>query len=166
MEKFSDSFKNWLINKVDYQLEIIDKICAELDIDAKEWFILFKKRNLGDYTGDQFLGELSESFIFYINGEFEKSLLKYLPPKGYSIYKTPYLSLELTIKYDLKTGFYIRQTSDHREFYNLIKKLTLDQKEDLMTNKIFSHIVNQTKLEIFSKRDIRYLKIKHLNEIK
>ena len=45
-----------------------------------------------------------------------------------------------------------------------MKKLTLDQKLELMKNNLFSHIVNKTNLKIFSKKNIRVLKLRNLND--
>ena len=50
---------------------------------------------------------------------------------------------------------------DPKEWFNVFLKL--NQKLDLMENKLFSHIVLQTNLKIYSKNDIRVLKLKKLN---
>ena len=162
MEKFKDVFYNWIDKKVNTQIVMIDKICEELDLDPKEWFNVFFKRDLGCYTGTEFLNEMLPNFIYYISREFEKPLYKYCQPKGYNIYKEPYLSLDLNLRYNLETGFLIKK-QNKKEFKELMSTLKLNQKLDLMKNKLFSHIVLQTNLKIFSKNDIRVLKLKKLN---
>lgn len=156
---FKDLFNSWITINTNSQLETIDEICKLLDIKADDWFSNYFHRN--DFTGDSFLHELRSDFVFYISGEFEKQLLKYIEPSGYNIYKHPYLSVDLDLDYNKEIGFFV--CSDEG-FNKYVKKLTLNQKIDLMQNKLFSTIVIQTKLEIYSKNDIRALKLKSLNE--
>ena len=162
MEKFSTIFYDYIHNKTDYQLQVIDKICSELEINSTIWFSLFRKRDCPDHPGTQFLDEMLPNFIFYINGEFEKVLHKYFPPRGYNIYKEPYLIFDsFEIKYDSEIGFFME---DEKELEEMLKTLTLSQKQDLMQNKLFFYIVNQTKFEIYNKRNIRALKLKSIKE--
>jgi hypothetical protein len=70
--------------------------------------------------------------------------------------------MELT--YHLGKGFYISNKKGKKNFRKLIKTLTIDQRQELMKDKLFSYIVNKTNLKIFSKKEIRYLKLKKLNE--
>jgi len=156
---FKDLFNSWITINTNSQLEIIDEICELLDIKADDWFSNYFQRN--DFTGDSFLRELRSDFIFYVSGEFEKQLLKYIKPSGYNIYKQPYLSIDLDLDYNKEIGFFV---CNEEEFDKYVKKLTLSQKEDLMQNKLFSTIVIQTKLKIYSNSDIRALKLKCLNE--
>ena len=53
---------------------------------------------------------------------------------------------------------------DEKELEEMLKTLTLSQKQDLMQNKLFFYIVNQTKFEIYNKRNIRALKLKSIKE--
>ena len=46
-----------------------------------------------------------------------------------------------------------------------MKKVKLSQKEELMKNKLFSTIVTQTNLKIYSSNDIRVLKLRNLKNI-
>jgi hypothetical protein len=162
MENFKDFFNNWIGQKVNYQLESIDKICNKLDINAEEWFKSFLERRMRDYSGSQFLDDLHSDFIYFIQMEFEKVLLKYVPASGKNIYQEPYIALEMTLKYaEVNDIFYIKEKG-MENFRQLMLTLTLGQKEDLMENRLFSQIVNQTKLEIFSKKEIRLLKLKKL----
>lgn len=156
---FKDLFNDWIRNNTNSQLEVIDEICDLLGISANLWFANYFEKN--DFTGYAFLRELRENFIFYISCEFQKYLLKYIKPDGYNIYREPYLSMDFDLDYIKGKGFIIMSRKD---FNKISKKLTLSQKEELMKNKLFSTIVIQTKLKIYSKKDIRVLKIKSLNE--
>lgn len=156
---FKDLFNDWIKDKTNSQLEVIDEICDLLGISANLWFAHYFDKN--DFTGQNFLHELRENFIFYVSLEFQRCLLKYVKPSGYNIYKEPYISMDFDLNYIKGGGFIVM---NHKDFNKIIKTLTLSQKEDLMKNKLFSTIVIQTKLKIYSKKDIRVLKIKSLNE--
>lgn len=165
MGKFNDVFNDWIFDKINFQIEAIDKICDELDYDPLIWFrTQYIGRDCKDYTDTEFIKEMLSGFVWHLSQEFDKVLLKYLPPSGYNIYKEPYLSLNMDLTYNLKKGFYIRNKKGKKNFRNLIKILTIDQRQELMTDELFSYIVNKTKLKIFSKKEIRYLKLKKLNE--
>jgi len=163
MENFKKLFFDWMTNKVDYQVEAIDKICNELGMFPNEWFSKYLNRNAKDYSGSDFLVEMLPDFVWYISKEFQKPLHKYIEPKGYNIFKEPYLAIGLNLKYNLNTGFSIKK-KNKKKFIKLCSVLTLTQKQDLMTDKLFSYIVNQTNLKIFSKKELRALKLKKINE--
>jgi len=163
MENFKNVFYGWVTNKVDYQVNCIDKICNDLDISANEWFSKYLNRNAKDYSGADFLSEMLSDFIWHISREFQKPLLKYIEPEGYNIFKEPYLAITLNLKYDLNDGFSIKK-KNKKKFVKFCSVLTVTQKQDLMTNKLFSHIINQTNLNFFSKKELRALKIKKINE--
>jgi len=172
MEKFQNIFNDFINQQIGNQIQIIDKICEDLsvngvEIDSRLWFNKYLKRNCPDYSGTEFLYEMLNNFIFYISKEFEKPLYKFFPPKGYSIYKEPYLSLDLEFKYKLNSEFigeFFLKKESKKEFKNMMKMITLTQKIELMENKLFSYIVHQTNLKFFSKKDIRVLKLKSINE--
>lgn len=156
---FKELFNDWIRNKTNSQLDTIDEICSLLDMSANLWFANYFEKN--DFTGMTFLHEMKENFVFYISCEFQKQLLKYIKPDGYNIYREPYISMDFDLDYIKGKGFIIMSRKD---FNKISKKLTLNQKEDLMKNKLFSTIVIQTKLKIYSKTNIRVLKIRSLNE--
>ena len=83
MENFKNLFYDWVTNKVDYQVEAIDKICTELDIYPNEWFSKYLNRNANDYSGSDFLSEMLSDFVWHISREFQKPLLKYIKPEGF-----------------------------------------------------------------------------------
>ena len=160
MQKFSTIFYEYIQRKTFHQLQVIDKICSELEIDPAEWFSLFRKRDCPDHPGTEFLSEMLPNFVFYINREFEKTLYKYFTPSGYNIYKEPYLTFEsFKLKYDTEIGFIM---NGEEELKKMIETLKLNQKQDLMQNKLFFYIVNQTKFEIYNKRNIRALKLSNI----
>lgn len=163
MENFKKLFYDWTAKKVDYQLECIDKICFELDISADEWFKKFLNRNAKDYSGSEFLDEMLSDFVWHINREFQKPLLKYIKPEGYNIFKEPYLAISVNLKYNLKNGFRIKK-KNKKKFIKFCSVLTLNQKQDLMTDKLFSYIINQTNLNFYSKKELRALKLQKINE--
>lgn len=165
MEKFNIIFNKFISKKVGTQIEQIEKICSDFDIDASIWFNNDFKRNYGCYTGTDFLKEMLPHFVYYLSGEFEKLILKYVEPSGYNCYKEPYLGLDMELEYcDGEFVVFNNKKEYKKSFKNVIKKLTLTQKEELMKNKLFCAIVNQTNLKIYSKSDIRVLKLKNLNE--
>jgi len=164
MENFKKIFNDWINNKVDYQIDAIDKICNELNIQPNEWFSHYLNRNSGDFSRADILNEMLSYFLFYISNEFQKPLFKYITPKGHNIYNEPYLGLGFNLKYNLESGLYIKkkQRKKFRKFCD--ENLTFDQKKDLLYNdNLFSRIINKTNLKIFSKREIRTLKLQKLN---
>ena len=168
MKKLENIFKNWLNSKLGNQISIIDEICNNTDLDANVWFKNFIS-DIGTYSGDDFLDSLLEQFSVYLKCEFEKNFLKYLEPEGYSIYNKPYYGMFIdildiseennNIKFDLSFDL-----DSEEEFVNLTKKLNLSQKEELMKNKLFSYVINQTNFDFYSNNDIRALKLRSLNE--
>lgn len=158
METFRNIFDSWISKKVDYQISEIDRISKELNIDVEKWFNKFKRRS-SDYSGLDALNEFLSDFTFYISGEFQKLLLQYLLPKGFNIYNEPYLSVH--IQYD--NGFFLDK-EDTKEIKKHIKQLTLEQKQELLKNKLFSYLVDETKIKILTKKETRFLKLKTINE--
>ena len=163
MGELKERFNNWVYERTDYQLDAIDKICIDLDIYPNQWFSHFLNRNVGDYSGTEFMREMLSDFVFYVSNQFSNRLLTYLPPEGYNIYNEPYLGLNLNLVYHLHEGFKIKK-KNRKRFVKVCKNLTLTQKKELMQDKLFSFIVNQTKLKIFNKKEIRALKLGQINE--
>ena len=160
METFRNVFDTWLSKKVDIQISEIDKIAQKFDIDTRKWFNNFKSREWGDYSGSEFLNELLPNFGFYVSGLFEKTLLQYLPPKGENIYKEAYLGIH--IQYELGYGFFVDK-EDKKDFKKLFKQLTLNQKQELLKNKLFSYLIDKTNLKFLSKKEVRFLKLQAIN---
>jgi hypothetical protein len=74
----------------------------------------------------------------------------------------------MSLVYNIETAgvqidFDYEEEDEIKEIEELIRSISVDGKVELMKNKLFSYIINQTKLEIFSKKDIRYLKLKKLS---
>ena len=162
MKNFRETFDKWISSKVDFQIAEIDKIAVNLDIDVEKWFkseILI--RNSGDYSGTDILNYLLSHFTFYISREFEILLCKYVTPKGYNIYHEPYLGFN--IDYDEKIGFFLRK-KDKKKIKKIFNELNINKKQELLKNNLFSYMVNKTNMEIFSKKEIRLLKLKNINE--
>ncbi len=161
MKNFKALFNDWLNNEIGDQVNIIDNICKEIDYDPSIWFNKYLSRNSKDY-GKDFIKEMLNEFVWFLNNEFGNCLLKYLEPSGYNIYDEPYISLNMELIYNIK-GFNINNKGK-RKFRKLIKSLSFNKRQELMKDKLFSFIVYKTKLKIFSKKEIRYLKLKLLNE--
>ena len=161
MEKFNNIFDKWIEDTCRNQVDAITKICDELEIDPTNWFKndYLSYRTLGDFSGYDIINQMLDQFVFHIYKEFEKPLFKYVKPHGLNIYKKPYLALDLNLRYD--DGFYF---TNKKKVRKLGKTLTLEQKEDLMTDKLFSYIINKTNSEFFSRKEIRMLKLRKLNE--
>ena len=161
MEKLSrDIFISWIDSNIKYQFDIIDEICKDLDISPEDWFYdRFLRRDIRDYVGKDILLNMFDSFINYISRELGKTLIGFLPPKGYDIYNEPYYGIFILYE----DGFYFDE-EDTVAFLTLMKKLTAEQKLQLMENKIFSYIVNQTKVKIFSKKEVRMLKLRNIEK--
>ena len=165
MQTFKDFFIGWIDKKTAYQISVIDKICIDLNIDSSDWFNNKYRRNFGDYTGTDFLKEMLSSFLFFVEHNFSAILLKYLEPDGINIYKEPYICI-----FDYELGYqndklYLNK-ENRKNFRKKITPLTLTQKTELMQNELFSYVVNQTNLKIFSKKEIRALKLRAINEYK
>jgi len=161
METFKEIFNNYVDKKTNRDVKIITELCLKLDIDSKIWFKHYIKEEGGYQTGSDILTELMTNFTWYMTQEFDKCIMKYIEPDGKSILGTPYIHTEYELKYSHKNGFFMK---DGKSFSKIRKRLSLAQREELMKNKLFYFIVNETKLKIYSKKDIRYLKLKNLNE--
>jgi len=165
METFRNVFDSWISKKTNKQIKEIDKICLKLNIDPTEWFNEYtSSRSLGEYVGIDFLKEMLSSFIFYVSKKFDEPIKKLLPIKGYNIYKEPIYGVLTELSYDHKDGFYFTK-SEKMELKELLKTFTIEQKEELMEDRIFSHIILQTKFKLFSKREIRALKLKKIKKL-
>jgi len=168
MESFEKYFKDWINWKVEKQLKAIDTISIESGVDASEWFKNdFIKRQLNDYTGDDFLDVVLEDFVCHFAWEFDKLFEGCLPIVYTNIYGEKSHGTFMALEYNKKTvGIKIAKRYNTKEeiedVENLIKSIPVEKRNDLMKNKLFSYVINQTNLEIFSKNDIRYLKLKNL----
>ena len=163
MEKFRDIINNWFGKKLDEQIDIIDKICLELDIDSSEWFKSYISRTSHDFTGLDFFNEMLSSFLFYVSNKFDEPIKKFLPIKSYNIYKEPTYGILTELSYSRKKGFYF-SNQEKKELKEILKKFTLAIKQELMQNKIFSYVIHQTNFKIYSKNEIRILKLKKLDD--
>ena len=170
MIKVKNLFDDFMKKKVEKQLIIIDQLCEDMEIDPTEWFNSFIQ-NTGDYSGTDFLNDFLSNFLFYISGEIQTLLLKSIKPDGYNMYKKPYIHNNL----DLSEGYWLIgpthetlkfeiKEKKKNKFLKLLDPLTLEQKSELLENKIFSYIIDATKLKIISDRDMRYLKLKKLEK--
>lgn len=159
---YKEVFNKWIDIRMNYQLEAIDKIATDLDIDMYKWhYSYFLKRTTG-FTGFDALDEILSEFLFYLDNEFKKVLLTYIPADGKNIYGEPYLLLDFNLVYD-NDGINVKK-NEAKNFKKLVRTLTFSQREELMKNKLFSYIVIKTNLKIYSNNDIRILKLRNLNE--
>jgi len=158
MKTFKETFEEWMNKKVDNQLSEIDKIATELDFDTKKWFEFYRRRN-GDYSGTEFLENLLSDFTFHISREFQKILCQYVTPKWYNIYNEPYLGFCI----DYESGNFFLNKGDKKILKKLFKQLTIEQKQELSKNKLFSYILDKTKAKLISKREVRFLKLNIIN---
>lgn len=171
MTDFEKFFKSWIDNKVSKQLKIIDEISKEIDIDSKDWFMNdFLSNSLGDHAGDEFLDVLLENFVCYLCYKFEDLFKGYIEPLSYSSYNNkPIYGMYISIGYNYKKNCLVIDGYNTTEEIQYIKKtllsLTTENKIELMKNKLFVYIINNTKFDVFTDKEIRKLKLKNLNEI-
>jgi hypothetical protein len=169
MEIFEDYFKSWINWKVEKQLKAIDIIANESGVDASEWFKnVFMRRNIEDFSGDNFLDDILENFVCHLAYYFDSLFDGYLPSIKTNVYGEKSFNTYMALSYDKKNnGIKIDKRYNTRteieDVENLIKSIPVEKRNELMKNKLFYYIINQTKLEIFSKNDIRYLKLKKLS---
>ena len=168
MKSFETIFNNWISSKVEFQLKIIDNIASETGVDPEKWFIEnFLRRQLGDYTEDDFLNVLLQEYISYLSNEFDKIIGVYLESDKHNIYGEPIYDIYITLEYDFDNNniFINEEYGERVNIEKVIQSVSLNNRSVLMKNKLFSYIINKTNLNIFSKKDIRALKLKQLNEI-
>jgi len=169
MKNFEDYFKSWINWKVEKQLKAIDIISNETGVDASDWFKNgFMKRGIGDYSGDNFLDDLLENFVCHLSREFDKLFKGYLPISHSNMYKEESYGTFMALVYNKKSNgvkidMRYETKNEISEIVERIKSIPVEQRLGLMKNKLFSYIINQTKLEIFSNNDMRYLKLKNLS---
>jgi hypothetical protein len=169
MKNFENYFNSWINDKVKKQLEAIDIIANEVDIDAKDWFKnKFMKRQINNYACDEFLDVILDNFLCHLSNKFDSLFENYLPVSYKNIYEEYSYGTYMSLVYNIETAgvqidFDYEEEDEIKEIEELIRSISVDGKVELMKNKLFSYIINQTKLEIFSKKDIRYLKLKKLS---
>lgn len=164
MKTFRNIFDEFVSKKVDSQIKVIDELCIKYDIDADLWWKEYLKKDCGDFNGIDILTEMLDKFMYYIGRNLEYQLLNCVKPSGYNIYKEPYLSIDISFIEYKKDKFYYKP--EYKEnVKEALQKLKLDQKLELLKNKLFSDMLIQTKIEFLSKKDIRALKLRKLNEI-
>lgn len=168
VNNFENIFNNWIDKKTKHQIEIIDEICEKSGVDANDWFKnYYLNRYQDEFSESDILDELLNYFAYYLEDKIQEQFIKYIEPDGYSIYNTPYLSdfsPDTIIKIKSDGSFKIKYNK--KEYKNILKRLKLKEKEELLKNKLFFYMVEQTNLKIFSKKDIRYLKLRKLSDIK
>lgn len=164
MENFKDYYANWIKKKTETQVDFISKYCEETGIDPKIWYSFYMQRHGGDCSGSQILTDMGETFAYYLQCELEIILLKYIKPKGYNMYKEPYLGLDVDFQFR-EDKLFIKNKELKKFTEYCSTQLTLDQKYEIMKNKLYSYISAQTNLNICSKKDMRYMKLKKLSEI-
>lgn len=162
MDKINVIFNDWVNELVGDSFNQINELSEKLEIDNKKWFIHYLSRRRNDCTGYEIITEIFEDYIFYISRKFQEPINKYLPIAGYNIYKEPTYGLYINLGYN-KDEFYFKN-GDKEDLEKVLKKFSIQQKLELMENHIFSYIIKQTKFKIFNKSDVRYLKLKNINE--
>ena len=96
MKTAKQIFNRYLNEKVGNQISIVDEICEKTGLDTQKWFTFFIGE-LNMYSGDDFLNNILDNFSVYLTTEFEKKLVKYIKPTGYSIYNTPYYDIFISV---------------------------------------------------------------------
>lgn len=168
MKKFETVFNNWMSKKVKYQLETIDKISSESGLDPKKWFIEnFLCRQVDDFTGTEFVSVLLENYLCYLSHEFDKIVGIYLESTHKNVYGEPIFDIYLTLEYSFANSqlFINEEYSDISDIEKVIKSISLHNRYQLTKNKLFAYIINETKLNIFSDKEMRALKLKCINEL-
>ena len=159
METFREVFDNFIKEKTQDDVLIISDLCVKTGVDPNMWLKYYIKRESGSQTGTDFLDDMLSLFIFYLHNEFVKCLMKYIEPVGKNIYGEPYIHVDFEVVYKYNIGLSIKHGKTFKDL-----PLKILQKQELMKNKLFSFIVNETKLEIYNKNDIRYLKLLSLKK--
>jgi len=168
MTTFEDTFNVWMNKKVKHQLEIIDNISSETDINPQKWFTEnFLRRQVDDFTGTEFVSVLLENYLCYLSNCFDRIVGDYLESTHNNVYGEPIFDIYMTLEYsyDKNKLFINEQFGEISDIESVIKSISIDNRYELTKNKLFSYIINETKLNIFSNKEIRALKLKCLNEI-
>lgn len=166
VNRFKDVLKEWFDKKTKHQIKMIDKLCLETGLDSKEWFYdIHLGKHFGQYSGEDIITDILDDFVYYLGTKFSGKLIKYLPDDmiGADIYNVRYVR-------DFETELYLNDKNKikatfKKDFKKYRKIIPLSDREELMKNKLFSYVINQTKLKIYSKKEIRYLKIRYLNSV-
>jgi hypothetical protein len=159
-----DIFNKWVDKKAGEDFDRIDEISKKLNIDLVVFFKDYKKRRVDDCVGYEIITEMFNDFIFYVSKKFQEPINNFLVPSGKNIYGEPTYSLYVNLEYDKKEKKFYLLSEDKTDLKTVFKILTPHQKLKLLENHIFSYIIKQTKFKIFNKKDIRYLKLKKINE--
>ena len=168
MKKFETVFKTWIEKNTNSQIKAIDKISSETGIDTEDWFFNnFLRLQTGDFSGTDFLEVLLENYLCNFTHKFEKIVGEYLESTGTSFYGEPIYDIDITLDYDYKKNCVVidEQYGNRSDVEKTIKSISLDNKIRLTKNKIFTYVINETKLNIFSEKEARILKLNQLNEL-
>jgi len=168
MNSFKDIFNNWVEKKTKKQIEIIDEICLETGIDPGDWFEYFLENDIDNFSEDELLTEILNSFVCYLDSKFDEPFIEFLPDSMIkkNIFGGSYVDfyIELALKKS-KTKGYKFVSNNKKDIKRIRKFISISDREKIMKNKLVFYIINQTKMKIYSKNEIRYLKIKQLNNI-
>jgi len=145
-------FNEFIYNKTSQDINEIDILCNELNIKPNDFWFFYLK-HIDDFSETQFLTELISYFHWYLTIKLEETLLKYNIKFNYF-----YFSTEDNYIY-LSGG-----DKGYEEFKNKIINANFKIKQKLMKNKIFKYFMNKTKTKIFTKKQIRTLKLINIDD--
>jgi hypothetical protein len=147
-------FNQFVYNKTDEDIKIIDKLCIELEVDQKGFWNYYIT-NLDHFSETEFLTEMLTEFYYYI-GEL-----------NYDFLSSMNIEVDKFIFY-LKYGKITIDKSEYDLNWLQFKKNVLGAKLSirikLMENKVFSLYMKETDTDMFTKRELRKIKIDILNK--
>ena len=144
-------FDDYVYNKTRQDIIKIDKLCIELDIEPNDfWYFYLKNKN--DFSGVDFISSILTYFYYFLDNRVNK------------VFENQGIKMHCFFFYTEENNVFLGNSSEGLvEFKEKIVDADFDVKKKLVENKIFSHLLKKSKTNIFTKKQIRVLKLENLS---
>jgi len=152
-KSFKSLFNDYVFNKTNKNIDKIDNLCLELGVEPSNFWYYYLNSNDG-FSETEFLTELLTYFYYYLSSEVDK------------LFKENDIKIEWFWFHTVGDKVYLgdgREPECLIEFEEKIVNADFSVKKKLIQNKIFSHLIKKSKTNIFSKKQIRALKLENIS---
>lgn len=149
MKTVRQLFNDYVYSNTKIKIKKIDKLCIKLDVSSEDFWKYYISQK-GNFSETEFLTNLLSYFYYFLNISIDKLL------------KENNIVSNFCIDYTSKPNLSI---IDYDSFYNNVIKADTKIKQKLMENKIFNYLIKKTKIDFFTKKEIRKLKLDKIKQI-
>ena len=144
-------FDDYVYKKTKKDIRKVDKLCAEFNIQPSDFWYYYLKSE-GDFFETDFLTNILTYFYYYLDSETDKLFENLNIEMNYFFF---YSEEDMVSLGDNKEGI--------KEFHEKIVDADFSVKKKLINNKIFSHLMKKSKINIFTVKQTRVLKLENLS---